>query len=274
MYNIIKLIISYHFLLLFVIIEIISFALIINFNKHQNVVFLSSANSISGSFNNSIYKINEYFYLKSENETLLKQNNFLLSKFKTNYLSNKQIFNVVEDTVYEQQYKYTQANVIQNSVYNKHNYLTINKGKINGIITECAVVCSSGIVGIVSKSSKNFSNVVSVLNTDLNISAKIKKNNYFGSLKWDGVDYQIAKLNEIPFHVKLQIGDTIVTSSYSLIFPENILIGTIFSFNKVAGGDFYDINVKLSTDFKNVRDVNIITNLKKMEIQNLTNNGK
>jgi len=140
--------------------------------------------------------------------------------------------------------------------------------------TECAVVCSSGIVGIVSKSSKNFSNVVSVLNTDLNISAKIKKNNYFGSLKWDGVDYQIAKLNEIPFHVKLQIGDTIVTSSYSLIFPENILIGTIFSFNKVAGGDFYDINVKLSTDFKNVRDVNIITNLKKMEIQNLTNNGK
>ena len=99
---------------------------------------------------------------------------------------------------------------------------------------------------------------------------KIKKNNYFGSLNWDGEDIRFAKLKEIPFHVNLEIGDTIITSGYSLIFPENILIGTISSFDKVKGGDFYDITVKLSTDFNNINNIYVINNLKKIEILNLT----
>ena len=270
MYRLVRLIIKYHFFLLFVFLEIISILLAINFNKHHNTVYLSSANSISGSLNSTFSGVSSYLDLREKNQKLLTQNTYLLNKLKSGFLSNQKIYGFKNDTLYTQQYRYISGTVIQNYIYNKHNYLTLNKGSKNGVTPESAVVCPEGIVGIVSKVSNNFCNVISVLNIDLNISAKIKKNNYFGSLKWDGNDYKYAKLKEIPFHVDLQIGDTIITSGYSLIFPENILIGTISNFNKVKGGDFYDITVKLSTDFNNINSIYIINNLKKTEILNLT----
>lgn len=270
MYRLIRLIIKYHFFLLFVFLEVISILLAINFNKHHNTVYLSSANSIVGSFNSKFSNISAYIDLREKNKQLLKQNTELLNKSISSYISNIQVFDVKHDSIYSQQYKYISGKVIKNYIYNKHNYLTINKGLKNGVTPESGVVCPNGIVGIVSKSSDNFSNVISLLNIDLNISAKIKKNNYFGSLNWDGEDIRYAKLKEIPFHVNLEVGDTIITSGYSLIFPENILIGTISSFDKVKGGDFYDITVKLSTDFNKVNNIYIINNLKKTEILNLT----
>jgi len=270
MYRLIRLIIKYHFFLLFVFLEIISILLAVNFNKHHNTVYLSSANTVSGSLNSTISRISSYIDLKNKNDKLLTQNTILLNKSKSSYLTNQKIYGFKNDTLYTQQYRYISGTVIQNYIYNKHNYLTLNKGLINGVTPESAVVCPEGIIGIVSKVSNNFCNVISVLNIDLNISAKIKKNNYFGSLKWDGNDYKYAKLKEIPFHVNLEIGDTIITSGYSLIFPENILIGTVSGFDKVKGGDFYDITVKLSTDFNNINSIYIINNLKKTEILNLT----
>jgi rod shape-determining protein MreC len=273
MYRLIRLIIKYHFFLLFVFLEIISILLAVNFNKHHNTVYLSSANAIVGSFNSKFNGISTYLDLKNKNEELLKQNTNLLNKSISNYISNIRVFDEKHDSIYSQQYSYTSGKVIQNYVYNKHNYLTIDKGKKNGVVPECGVICPKGIVGIVSKSSDNFSNVISVLNIDLSISAKIKKNNYFGSLNWDGENIKYAKLKEIPFHVDLEIGDTIITSGYSLIFPENILIGTISNFDKIKGGDFYDITVKLSTDFNNINNIYIINNLKKTEILNLSENN-
>jgi len=270
MYRLIRLIIKYHFFLLFVFLEVISILLAVNFNKHHNTVYLSSANSIVGSFNSKFSNISAYLDLREKNEQLLKQNTELLNKSISSYISNIQVFDVKHDSIYSQQYRYISGKVVKNYIYNKHNYLTINKGLKNGVTPESGVVCPNGIVGIVSKSSDNFSNVISLLNIDLNISAKIKKNNYFGSLNWDGEDIHYAKLKEIPFHVNLEVGDTIITSGYSLIFPENILIGTISGFDKVKGGDFYDITVKLSTDFNNVNNIYIINNLKKTEILNLT----
>ena len=272
MYRLIRLIIKYHFFLLFVFLEVVSILLAVNFNKHHNTVYLSSANSVVGSFNSKFNGISTYLNLESKNEQLLKQNTDLLNKSISNYISNIRVFDNKHDSIYSQQYHYIPGRIIQNYVYNKHNYLTIDKGIKNGVTPESGVVCPNGIVGIVSKSSDNFSNVISVLNIDLSISAKIKKNNYFGSLNWDGENIQFAKLKEIPFHVNLEIGDTIITSGYSLIFPENILIGTISSFNKVKGGDFYDITVKLSTDFNKINNIYIINNLKKTEILNLTTN--
>ncbi len=273
MYRLIRLIIKYHFFLLFVFLEIVSILLAINFNKHHNTVYLSSANSVVGSFNSKFNGISTYLNLKIKNEQLLNQNTDLLNKTISNYISNIKVFDNKHDSIYSQQYRYISGRIIQNYVYNKHNYLTIDKGIKNGVTPESGVACPSGIVGIVSKSSDNFSNVISLLNIDLSISAKIKKNNYFGSLNWNGEDIKFAKLKEIPFHVNLEIGDTIITSGYSLIFPENILIGTISSFDKVKGGDFYDITVELSTNFNSINNIYVINNLKKTEILNLTTNN-
>jgi rod shape-determining protein MreC len=144
----------------------------------------------------------------------------------------------------------------------------LDKGSQQGLRTEMAVVSKGSIVGIVKGVSKNYATVISLLNIDLRISAKVKKNGYFGSLNWTGEDYQTALLKEIPLHADIMIGDTIITSGYSSIFPEGVLIGFIKDFEEKSGS-FYDIEVELSTDFKSLSNVNVIGNLLQTEIKNL-----
>ena len=127
-----------------------------------------------------------------------------------------------------------------------------------------AVISDNGIVGIVLATSPNYSIVMSLLNIDMRISAKIKSNGYFGSLTWGGEGYEYASLSEIPQHVQLHVGDTIVTSGYSSIFPEDVLVGVISNFESY-GGDFYDIRVKLSVDFKKLNNVYAVYNLGAVE---------
>jgi len=271
MQNLLRFLLKYNYFFLFVVLEIISFSLVVKFNKHQKEAYLSTSNSVSGSINQTFSFVSSYINLSEENEILTKQNTALLNKKLTSYVDNKRLANFTYDSLYNQQYEYSYGKIIRNTVWKKHNYLTINKGKNNGVKTETAVISPTGVVGIIKDVGNNFSNVISLLNTELLISGKIKKNNYFGSISWDGEDYQHVKLNEIPFHVKLEKGDTIITSGYSLIFPEGILIGTISDFTKITGGDFYDITVKLSVDFKSLEHVYLVNNLKKTEIISLEN---
>ncbi len=269
MQNLIRFLIKYNYVLLFIALEFLAFTLVVNFNKYQKQTYLSTANSVSGNLNETFSFIGSYMNLKDENEKLAKQNAYLLNKKLNSYIDNKKLINFTNDSLYSQQYKYINAKIINNTIWKKHNYLTLNKGKKNGVMSENAVISTKGVVGITKDIGNNFSNVISILNTELLISGKIKKNNYFGSISWDGEDYQYVKLNEIPFHVVLHKGDTIATSGYSLIFPEGIPIGTISDFSKIEGGDFYDITVKLTVDLKNVEHVFVINNLKKTEILSL-----
>ena len=266
MQNLIRFLIKYNYVLLFIALEFLAFTLVVNFNKSQKQSYLSIANSISGNLNETFSFVGSYISLRDENEKLATQNSYLLNKKINSYIDNKRLVNFKNDSLYSQQYRYINAEIISNTVWKKHNYLTLNKGEKNGITSENAVISTKGVVGITKNVGNNFSNVISLLNTELLVSGKIKKTNYFGSISWDGENYQYVKLDEIPFHVVLTKGDTIVTSGYSLIFPEGIPIGTISDFNKVKGGNFYDITVKLIVDFKNVEHVYVINNLKKAEI--------
>ena len=156
-----------------------------------------------------------------------------------------------------------------NSSFNKtKNCIVIDKGRKDGILTEMAVCSSEGVVGVVEKVSQHYARVLPLINTNLRVSAKIKKNGYYGSLQWDGDDYRYSYLNDIPFHVNAEIGDTIVTSGFSSIFPEGKLIGFIESVNKETA-NFLKIKVKLATDFKRISDVYVIENTKKEEQQDL-----
>ncbi len=273
MYGLLKFIIKNYFTILFLILEIIAVSLAVSFNKHQNAIFFSSANTFTSSINEKVFNLNQYLSLKEENEKLLKQNAILMQKSQSNYLNNKKVLTLVIDSVNKLKYKYTDAQVIKNSVYFKHNYLTLNKGKLAGVTQESGVISSDGVVGVVTKVSDNFSSVISLLNTELYISAKIKRDNYFGSINWDGNDYRYVKLKEIPFHVDLQKGDTVVTSGYSYIFPPNIPIGVISDFTKQTDGNFYDITVKLLTNFKKIENVYVITNLKREELKSIEENN-
>jgi rod shape-determining protein MreC len=174
------------------------------------------------------------------------------------------------DSLAQRKYMYMTTRVINNTVNKQYNFITLDRGSEGGMKPDMAVVSTDGIVGVVKSVSENYSSVLSVLNRDFNVSAKIKKNGYFGPLSWGGTSAHYATLVDIPHHVKIAEGDTIVTSGFGGVFPEGIMIGIISNF-KLKGGNYYEIKVQLSNDFRKLDYVKVIRNYAKSEIDSLEN---
>ena len=265
MRSLLKFLLRTHFLLLFILIEVLSISLLVNKNNFHRAGFINFSRQFSGKIYTKTANFKQYISLTEENQKLADENTRLLNIIESTYKSDEIFFRSVNDTISNQRYRYTTARIVNNSVNKKHNFLTLNKGNLQGLRPEMAVISNGSIVGVIKGVSGNYATVISLLNLDLKISSKVKKNGYFGSLSWDGKGYNTAILNEIPLHADIQTGDTIITSGYSSIYPEGILIGFISDF-KERRGSFYEINVKLSTDFKNLNNVNVIGNLMQIEI--------
>ncbi len=268
MQNLLRFLLRYHFFILFIFIEFFSVFLLIANNNYQNTKFVNFTRTVSGSFHQQMNKIENYLSLRERNK-LLKEENIQLRNYIEQYISTTpDNIEILEDTVYDKQFEYIGARVINNSTNKQHNYLTLDKGSESGIRPDMGVVSMNGVVGVVRGVSDHFSTVISLLNNGLRISSKHKKSGYFGSLNWEGRDYQYARLGEIPLHTDLSKGDTIVTSGYSTIFPEGFPIGFVDSWEE-KGGSFYEIRVRLSTDFKKINEVYVIKNIYKEEQEKL-----
>jgi len=254
---------------LFIVLQSFCLYLLFQNNSYHRAGFISSSNQVVGNIFTTVNNVNEYFHLKETNQKLAEENARLHNLNKSSFgVYNKHVF-VKGDSVYHLQYEYVTAKIVNNTVHKRNNYLTLDIGSNLGIKPEMAVITSDGIVGITKEVSPNYTSVLSVLNKDAKISAKIKKSNEYGSLHWDGGDYRFATLDDIPTHVKISKGDTITTNSYSAIFPDNILIGTIEKIYAKPGDNFYSLTVKFSTNLKNITHVYVIKNLLKSEQQNL-----
>ncbi|PKP48006.1 MAG: rod shape-determining protein MreC [Bacteroidetes bacterium HGW-Bacteroidetes-12] len=267
MRNFIRFLTKNAFIFLFLFLELISFIFLMKNNNYQSSKFLNSSNFLVGNLFETISNVTDYLNLKTENEILRVQNAKLLSANKNSFTKVFGTTVQINDTSYFQKYIYSAAKVINNSTNQRENYITIDKGAINGIKQGMAVINSDGVVGIVKNVSTNFSSVISLLHQKNSISGKFKDSNYYGSVVWDSDknQYNTALLKEIPNHVKLNIGDSIITSGFSSIFPEGILIGTIKSYDLPKGNNFYDIEINLSVDFKKLSHVYIVKSLLKEE---------
>jgi rod shape-determining protein MreC len=259
-----------HVIFLFITLEIFSFVLIFNYNNYQKVQFLNTSNQVTSSVYATFSRITNYFRLTTINEQLAFEN----AGLKNELSRYRQYFENVDTTsgykgLDPSIYKFIPARVINNSVNKQYNYFTLNKGRRQGIVPDQGIISENGVVGIINSVSDSYSTGLSLLNKRLKISGKIKKNNYFGSISWEGPSYRYVQLNEIPPHVNLAYGDSIVTSGSSTYFPEGILIGTIESFEIKGGDSFYTIRVKLAVDFKSITFVDIIENFDKNEIRML-----
>ncbi len=257
----------YNFFILFLVMETFSFFLIIRNSNFHRASYINSTNDVAAKVNGTVSAITEYINLTKANEALSRENAALHSLLPGSFYIDSVLKQLVIDTVHRQQYTFVTAKVINNSVNRRNNYLTLNKGGLQGIKPEMGVVCAQGIVGIVKDTGAHFSSVLSLLHKDTRISAKVKKNGYIGSLVWDGFDFRHAILKDIALHVKLAMGDTVVTSSFSSIFPEGIMIGVVENFETREGDKFYTIDVRLSTDFSNLSSVYIVENMMKREQQ-------
>ena len=264
MKEIIKLILKYHFTIIFILLEIVSFSLIIRHNEYQRAIFSENASTLFGNVSSTITSIKDYFRLKEMNESLANENILLKNRLEEYELLRDTIIHgmVVQDSI--PVYEYIGAKQV-NATYNRtKNYITLNRGRKNGLQKEMAVCTPEGIVGLIQDLSDHFAVVIPLINVDSRISAKIKKNNYYGSLQWDGNDYAYSYLNDIPYHVEVNAEDTIVTSGLSKIFPEGIVVGYVESVDKETA-NFLKIKVKLAVDFKRINHVYVILNNKKNE---------
>jgi rod shape-determining protein MreC len=269
MRNLVLFIWKHYFFFLFLLLEVFCIYQVVQNSYYQKASFINSSNVLSANILQTSTNVEQYFYLKDENEKLAKDNAELHSRILSSFDMTVNKDYTVNDTTYHQKYVYTSAKVVNISTNRRNNYLTLNKGYKHGIQNNMAVITSTGVVGQVKDVSENFCTVMSLLHSKTTINSKIKKDGSYGPLIWDGSDFRYATLNDIPTHVRLAKGDTIVTSAYSRTFPENILIGTVESYERPAGKYFYTIKVKLSTDFKKLTYVYIVKNIHKAEQEEL-----
>ncbi len=274
MRNLFAFLLRFHGFFLFIFLEVLALTLLVTLNDHQKNIFGSSANVVNGNIFQFFDGASSYMSLGEENKKLQKENADLKKRNK-NSLFYHEILNPEElDTLFtqnivEQQFEYLPATVINNSVSLSYNYITLDRGSKHGLEPNTGVISSQGLVGIVRKVSNNFSVVMSLLHRDMKISAKIKNSNYFGSLVWEKSDYQQMTLRAIPNHANVAPGDTVITSGFSTIFPENIPIGVVDTLWTERGDNFNTIIVQLSTDLKNTEYVYVVKNNLKEEQQKL-----
>jgi rod shape-determining protein MreC len=284
MKTLLKFFVTYGIYFIFVLLEVISLLLVVNNNHYQQSVFLSSCNKLSATVYNYNHSIIDYFSLRRTNEELSAENaqlkNRVIKAENLLHAIKKDSINKISCKVNpEKVYTCYSAKVINNSTNKLLNYITINRGYKDGIKAEMSVVNAQGVVGIVKAVSEKFSVVMPLLNSNAQISCKLRSKTIptdsvgvvkdIGSLKWDGFDYRFADLIQVPRHVPIKKGDEIVTSGYSDFFPEGILVGKVESFEKANDDNYYTIKVRLAVNFKTVSYVQVLDYKNRMEQQQL-----
>lgn len=267
MRSLLRLLIKNYPFLLFLLLEVLSVVFIINYNSFQRASFLNSSNAVSASIFSSYSRVAQYFRLTKVNNDLSAENAELrnrIDEYEAALLDS-----VLQVHGQDSIFRYISARVVNNSINKQQNYITLNKGRKHGIKPDQGIISAQGVVGIITNVSESYSMGLSVLNPRWSISAKLKNSGYYGSLFWNGKDYRKAELNEIPFHVKLAVGDTIVTSGYSSVFPEGIMIGTINELSRPEGENYYKIDVLLAPDLKSIAQVEVIANTRIDEMKQL-----
>ncbi len=270
MRNLLAFIAKYNHWFLFVILEVICVVLLFRYNSYQGSVFFSSANVAVGKVYEFDAQAKSFFSLTKVNEQLTQRNLYLEEQVKE---LTERMVEITNDTNYTKRsqlemlssYKLIPAKVVTNSINQRDNLITLDKGSDDGVRVDMGVACGNGVVGIVYMVSKKYCVVIPVLNSHSNISVTVDKRGYFGYLHWLGRRPDKAYVNDIPLHAKVLPGDQIVTSGYSSIFPPGMQVGKVLYVFKSLDGLSLQLQVRLSTDFSTLRDVCIIDDSKMKE---------
>ena len=250
------------FFLLFLLLELIAFLLLSNQNNYHRSSIINTTNAVTGSMTAGFSSITDYFHLKEENRRLSEENAMLreraLKRIDTAYVR------YVADSLYE----YIPARVISNTNHARNNFIMIDKGRADGVAKEMGLISPSGIAGIVIEVTSHYATAISVLHKNTRISARLKKSGQMVNVVWNGIDHRRGTVEDIPTHVSPMPGDTVVTSGYSFIFPENVTVGFIGE-DIESGGTLNKAELLFSTDFNNLGYVYVCKNLASHEIDSL-----
>jgi rod shape-determining protein MreC len=253
------------FFFMFIILEVISILLLVNHNNFQGSRALNTTNAITGSLNYVYSSISDYFFLKEANQQLSDENAWLNERL---YGGIKKIDSVQrEDSLYS----FIPARVISNTNRGQNNYIMINRGRADGVEKEMGLVSPYGVAGIIVEVSRNYATAMSLLHKDSRISARLKSNGQMVNVIWDGNDYRLGLIEDIPTHIIPVPGDTVITSGYSFVFPEGLIIGTIGE-RTLSGSNLNRAELIFSTDFNNLYQVYVTKNNSSQELDSLQMN--
>ena len=251
---------KHHFFALFLLLEILAFSMLVNSYSYQRTISFNAANDLTGGILNAFADITDYFTLRKQNKDLQVENTILRNRLQ-NYLLKADTLQTYGDSLF----RYIPARVIRNTTHAANNFMVLDKGKLQGVEKEMGVISSRGVAGIVIGVSAHYSLVMSLLNGNAKISTRIKKNNQLVNVIWDETDPVHGKLVDIPAHILLNTGDTIVTSGNSFIFPEGLVVGTVLSYKPSENQGLNTAQITYATDFNGLHHVYLIRNLRKQE---------
>jgi len=274
MRNLFALLARFKTFLLFLLLQIVALVLTFNSLTYQRTTLLNASNHFSGSTLSSYHRFQEYLNLSKTNASLARENARLRATSRKAYFEVFKTDGLQVDTLYQQQFAFTEAQVINSSFSRRNNYLTLNKGTRHGIQKGMAVSSPEGVIGVVKDVSTHFSTVLPMLHSNAMIGGAFANNGFFGSVTWPGKHYREAKLNDVPRHAKLAKGDTVVTDGRSTIFPKGEIIGFVKQSNINPTAEFLDVTIELAVDFTNLEYVYIIHNLMQAEQVELENRSR
>ncbi|MBO4977401.1 MAG: rod shape-determining protein MreC [Muribaculaceae bacterium] len=259
----------------FVFFATISCVLLFNSSPYHHHLYLTSAGAMASSVYKTSGNVTSYFNLRDINDDLNRRNAELqaeigrLRQTLTEYREVNYTDTLVPDSGMAP-FRYIVAHVINNSISRPYNYITLDRGTADGIRPELGVIDGNGVVGIVSNVGAGSARVISLLNPNFRLSCKLRSTDYFGSLVWDGKSPDEALLEELPRHTVFEIGDTVVTSGFSAVFPAGIPVGVITASEGDRTQNFFTLRVRLFADFSTLGNVQVIINNQADELRALT----
>ena len=275
MRNIFLFIRRYFNFLFFLVLQIIALSFLFRYNKFHEAAFMGIANELTGRVSSRYSNVQYYFHLKQTNEALVAQNEALLNALPSNFQPPDSAVNIVTDTVRTdtssavRRYEWLRARVVNNSVTLQNNYMTIHRGENQGVKKDMGVISPKGIVGTVVNTSENFAVVMTMLNRQSSVSAKLKKGGEISKVQWDGKSPSRVTMMNIPRSSNVAKGDSVVTSGYSLSFPPDILIGIVTDVIEDKSSNFLMVQIQPGTNFYSVEYVMVVNNLQKDEQKTL-----
>ena len=266
MYNLIRFIQKHHFVLLFLVLEVLCIVFMTLTQSFHRQKRINTTNDVVGRIYETGTSVGDYFRLGKINRELAEENALLRRQLAVTTDTTKSYLDTINaDTIYE----FIPARVVNNTVNRPNNYILINNGAADGIEKDMGVISSNGIVGIVADVSQHYASVMSLLHSYTTISVRFKDSGQLANLRWETTNYRYGMVDDIPTHLRLQKGDTIVTSSYSFIFPENLMAGTVMELIPSPSGTLNKAKVKFATDFSTLKNVYVIHHTNKAELDSL-----
>jgi rod shape-determining protein MreC len=268
MNNLLRFLVGIRVLLVFIILEITAFILFTASSYYQQSVVINKLHAARGLLHEQVSKLTQYLNLRETNILLAAENTALHNEIINYRLVHNATPGTVTDPAGAPLFSYIPATITDNSVNKQHNYIMLDVGSRDNVAPDMGVVTEYGVIGIVMAVTEHYAMVKSLLHTDWRCNVRLVHAGDFGPLQWDGLTYNEAVLHDIPQHSNVQTGDTVVTSGYSSIFPPNIPVGVVQSY-EIKRGNFYEIRIRLFADFKKIKHVNVVSFLYRDEVKAL-----